>query len=298
MKKNGNCVLRLAIGAFICGISSIAVADDAKTDLTSPGAEVKKLAGDFKFTEGPACDRDGNVYFSDIPNARIHKWSLDGKLSTVREESGKANGLYFDKQGSLFACEGGSRQLTKMSPIGEVEVLVDNYQGKKLNSPNDLWLDAKGNLYLTDPRYGNTDNVEQDGMHVYFLAHGSKKLTRVIDNMKRPNGIVGTKDGKLLYVTDEKGNQTFVYNVDKPGSLGERRLIADKGSDGMTLDEQGNLYLTNGSVWVYSPEGKLLQEIKGPEKAANVCFGGADRKTLFITARTGFYSIKMRVAGQ
>lgn len=298
MKKSFDNVLAMAIGTIIFGVSSFVVAEDAKTDLTAPGAEVKKLAGDFKFTEGPACDRDGNVYFSDIPNARIHKWSLDGKLSTVREESGKSNGLYFDTHGNLFACEGGSRQLTKMSPTGDVEVLVDNYQGKKLNSPNDLWLDAKGNLYFTDPRYGDSENVEQDGMHVYYLAHGAKKLTRVIDNMKRPNGIVGTKDGKLLYVTDEGGNQTFVYNVDKPGSLGERRLIADKGSDGMTLDELGNLYLTNGSVWVYSPEGKLLQEIKGPEKAANVCFGGADRKTLFITARTGFYSIKMRVAGQ
>lgn len=298
MVKSFDNVLILAIGVFMLGGSSMAVADDAKAKLTAPGAEVKKLAGDFKFTEGPACDRDGNVYFSDIPNARIHKWSLDGKLSTVRKESGKSNGLYFDTHGNLFACEGGSRQLTKMSPTGDVEVLVDNYQGKKLNSPNDLWLDAKGNLYFTDPRYGNTDDVEQNGMHVYYLAHGSKKVTRVVDNMKRPNGIVGTKDGKLLYVTDEGGNQTFVYNVDKPGSLGERRLIADKGSDGMTLDEHGNLYITNGSVWIYSPEGKLLQEIEGPEKAANVCFGGANRKTLFITARTGFYSIKMRVAGQ
>jgi len=168
------------------------------SDLVAPDAEVQKLAGGFKFTEGPAADAKGNVFFSDIPNSRIHKWSLDGKLTTFRENTGRANGLYFDKDGNLLCCEGGNRQLTSVSPEGKVTVLADSFDGKKFNSPNDLWIDPKGGVYFTDPRYGSMDGLEQGGFHVYYLPPGGKKVERVLDNLVKPNGIIGTRDGKLL----------------------------------------------------------------------------------------------------
>ncbi len=266
--------------------------------LVAEGATIEKLADGFKFTEGPACDAAGNVYFSDIPNSRIHKWSINGKLTTFRENSGRANGLYFDKNGYLLACEGGNRRVTRISPKGKVTVLADRFGGKKLNSPNDLWIDPQGGVYFTDPRYGSEDGLEQDGFHVYYLAPNSDKLVRAIDDLVKPNGIIATANGKLLYVADPGTNKTYVYQIKSGGSLTNRKLAAPEGSDGMTLDEKGNLYLTRGGVVVYSPAGKKIATIETPQRPANVTFGGKDRKTLFITARTGFYSLRMNVRGQ
>jgi gluconolactonase len=267
-------------------------------DLMAQGAKVERLASGFVFTEGPACDAKGNVYFTDIPNERIHKWSVDGKLATYRENSGGANGLYFDREGNLLACEGGNRRLTSISPDGKVTVLADSYNGKKLNSPNDLWIAPNGGIYFSDPRYGREEGLEQDGFHVYYLSPGRKELVRVLDNLVKPNGVVGTADGKLLYVADAGDSKTYVYRIQPDGSLTDRKLIASVGSDGMTLDEQGNLYLSRGAVHVYSPEGKNIATIKVPEAPSNVCFGGKDRRTLFITARKGLYSIRMNIRGQ
>ncbi len=270
--------------------------------VVADGAKVEKLAGGFKFTEGPAADAKGNIFFTDIPNNRIHKWSLDGsplggKLSTFRENSGGSNGLYFDKKGNLLACEGGGRRLVSIDPKGNVTVLADKYQDKKFNSLNDLWIDPKGGIYFTDPRYGNRDNLEQDGEHVYYLAADRKKLIRVIDDMVRPNGIIGTPDGKLLYVTDHGGKKTFVYTINKDGTLSNKKLIAGEGSDGMTIDNKGNIYLTTRAVLVYNNKGEKIETIEVPEGPANVTFGGKDKKTLFITARTSLYCVRMRVKG-
>jgi len=268
------------------------------SELVADGGKVEKLADGFVFTEGPAVDADGNVFFTDIPNSRIHRWSTDGKLSTFRENTGRANGLFFDRDGNLLCCEGGARQLTSVSPDGKVTVLANDYDGKKLNSPNDLWIDPQGGIYFSDPRYGDMSDLEQDGFHVYYLSPDRKKLTRVVDDMVKPNGVLGTKDGKLLYVADAGDGKTYAYQILASGELGERKLIAPVGSDGMTLDEHGNLYLTRGAVRIYSPSGESLGTIEVPEGPANVVFGGKDRKTLFITARKGFYAIPMKVRGQ
>jgi gluconolactonase len=293
--------IQTALRGLIVGITGlIACASGWSQDadgLVAAGADVTKLAGGFKFTEGPACDADGNVYFSDIPNERIHKWSTDGKLSTFREDTGRANGLYFDRDGNLLACEGGNRRLTLISPKNKVTVLADSYDGKKFNSPNDLWIDPHGGVYFTDPRYGSQDGLEQGGFHVYYRTPDGK-LTRAIDDLAKPNGIIGTVDGKWLYVADPGAGKTFRYSIDSGGKLSGRTLHAESGSDGMTLDEHDNLYLTAGAVRVYSSKGKHVADIETPERPANVCFGGEDRKTLFITARTGFYSLKMSVSGQ
>ena len=279
-------------------VVAAAVCNAQEARLVAPGAEVKKVAGDFQFTEGPAADAKGDVYFSDIPNNRILKWSAqEGKLSTFREDSGGANGLYFDKDGNLLACEGGGRRLVSITPAGEVTVLAETYEGKKFNSLNDLWIDPKGGVYFTDPRYGNRDGMEQDGEHVYYLTPDRKKVIRVIDDMVRPNGVIGTPNGRRLYVADHGAGKTYSYTVNRDGTLSDKQLFAEQGSDGMTMDNRGNIYLTSKTVTVYSRNGEKLAEIEVPEGPANVTFGGADNKTLFITARTSLYSIDMQVRG-
>jgi gluconolactonase len=270
---------------------------EEKLSALATGAKVEKLTGGFSFTEGPAADTAGNVYFTDIPNNRIHIWSLSGKLSTFKENSGGANGLFFDTKGNLLACAGGSRQLVSLDPQGNLTVLADKYNDKKFNSPNDLWLDSKGGIYFTDPRYGNREGLEQDGEHVYYLSPDEKKVIRVIDDMVRPNGIIGTGDGKKLYVADHGGQKTFVYTIKSDGALTDKKLFCEYGSDGMTIDNEGNIYLTTGAVLVFDAHGKKIETIEVPEGPANVCFGGPDKQTLFITARTSLYSVNMRVKG-
>ncbi len=266
-----------------------------KASVVAPGAKVEKLAGGFSFTEGPAADAKGNIFFSDIPNNRIHKWSLNGTLSTFRENSGGSNGLYFDKKGNLLACEGGGRRLVSIDPQGKVTVLADRYQNKRFNSLNDLWIDPKGGIYFTDPSYGRRDNLEQDGEHAYYLSPDRKRLIRVINDMVRPNGVIGTPDGKLLYVADPGGKKTFAYKINNNGTLSNKKLFAPEGSDGMTIDNEGNIYLTTRVVAVYNKKGEKIETIKVPEGPANVTFGGPDKHTLFITARTSLYSVRMRV---
>ncbi len=287
-RKYGLIVLVFVVAAAGCSAEKMSV--------VAEGAKVEKLAGGFKFTEGPAADAKGNIFFTDIPNNRIHKWSLDGKLSTFRKKSGGANGLFFDKAGNLLACEGGGRRLVSITPKGKVKVLADKYDNKKFNSLNDLWIDPKGGVYFTDPRYGRKDNMEQDGEHVYYLSPERKRIIRVIDDMVRPNGVIGTADGKGLYVADHGGRKTFVYAINEDGTLSNKKLFAPEGSDGMTIDNEGNIYLTTNVVAVYNKNGKRIETIEVPERPANVCFGGKDERTLFITAQSSLYSLQMRVA--
>jgi gluconolactonase len=255
--------------------------------------EVTEVATGFRFTEGPALAPNGDIYFTDIHNSRIHTWSTSGVLSTFRENTGRANGLLFDRTGRLLICEGGNRRLTAVAANGTYTVLAHRYDGKKLNSPNDLWMDAKGGIYFTDPRYWKRKDLEQDGEHVYYLPPGKTALRRVISNLVRPNGIIGTPDGRTLYVADHGGKKTYAYDVARDGSLSNPRVIAELGSDGMTLDADGNLYLTTDAVYVYQPDGTLLRRIAIPQRPTNVTFG-KDGKTLFITARTSLYAIRLK----
>ncbi|MEC7567207.1 MAG: SMP-30/gluconolactonase/LRE family protein [Planctomycetota bacterium] len=280
-------------------LSLTAVSAEGQTldlnDLIS--GEVERLADGFAFTEGPASDDRGNVYFTDIPNERIHVWTTDGELRLHRENTGRANGLYFTKQGVLYACEGGARRVTKQSKNGRVRTITDSFAGGKYNSPNDLWVDAWGGIYFTDPRYGSQEGMEQDGFHVYYVSPNGKSVSRVIDDHVKPNGVVGTSDNKTLYVADAGGGKTYAYSIKGPGKIGDKRLFCESGSDGMTLDQFGNLYLTTNSVQVYNSSGTHLGNIAVPEGPANVTFGGKDYRTLYITAKTGLYSVSMKVRG-
>ncbi len=288
---------RLAIGLVVVAAVAVCSAQE-NAGVVAAGAEAKKLAGDFQFTEGPAADARGDVYFSDIPANRILKWSVEeGKLSTFLENSGGANGLYFDKDGNLLACQGGERRLVSISPQGEVTVLADKYEGKRFNSPNDLWIDPNGGVYFTDPRYGGRDGMEMDGEHVYYLTPDHKKVIRVIDDMTRPNGVIGAPNGQRLYVADHGANKTYVYRINGDGTLTDKQLFAEQGSDGMTIDARGNVYLTGKTVTVYNRRGEKIAEIPVPEGPANVTFGGRNNQTLFITARTSLYSVPTEIRG-
>lgn len=263
---------------------------------------VVRLADGMKFTEGPVADGKGNVYFSDIPANRIMKW--DGKaLSVWMENSEGANGLKFDRDGVLVACQGGGRRVVRIAADHKITVVADSFEGKKLNSPNDLAIDAKGGIYFTDPRYGKRDGMELDKEAVYYAPPGGGKLLRVADDLVRPNGI--HIDGDRIYVADPGAKKTYVYGMNADGTLKDKKEFAPNGSDGVKVDEKGNVYLTtNGKVLIYGRDGAELGSLEMPEVEvggkkvregpANLVFDG---KTLFITARTGFYSAPMKVAG-
>jgi gluconolactonase len=278
------------------GLLRSGVAEEKTIPIVAEGAEVTKLAGGFSFTEGPTADIEGNVYFTDIPNNRIHKWSVEGKVSVYKTDTGGANGLFFTEDGDLLACSGGNGMVVRIDKDKDVYVLADKFRGKKFNSPNDLWIDPQGGVYFTDPRYGGRENLPQDCEGVYYIRQ-SGEVVRVVGDMVRPNGVIGTEDGKKLYVTDHGGGKTWVYGIKRDGRLERRRLFVERGSDGMTIDEDGNIYLTTDAVEVFNDKGELVERIEVPERPANVCFGGRDRKTLFITARTSVYAVKMRVKG-
>jgi gluconolactonase len=270
--------------------------------VVAPGATLRKLSGDFRFTEGPTADAAGNVFFTDQPNNRIMKWSVDGKLSTFMQPAGRANGMYFDPKGNLLACADEKTELWSITPDGKVTVLVKEYHHKRLNGPNDVWAHPEGGLYFTDPFYKRDwwsyDTMPQDGQHVYHLSADGKDLRRVIQDLTQPNGLIGTPDGQTLYVADIGARKTYRYDIQKDGSLAHKKLFCDLGSDGMTLDAEGNVYLTGRGVFVFDKNGQQIDHINVPEGwTANVSFGGADRQTLFITASRGFYSIRLKVKG-
>ncbi len=280
----------------------VAIDDPPAASPVAPGAKVEKLADGFAFTEGPAPDADGNVYFTDQPNDSILKWGTDGKLSTFMKPCGRSNGLCFDKEGRLWACADENNELWRIDvKTKEKTVVVKDYGGKLLNGPNDVWVRPDGGAYFTDPYYKRPywkrGPQEQDIQGVYYVAPDGK-LTRVEGGLKQPNGIIGTPDGKTLYVADIGGNKTYAYDIQADGSLKDRRQFCGLGSDGMTIDEAGNIYLTGRGVTVFDKSGKQVAHIPVPELwTANVCFGGKDMKTLFITASKGLYAIAMQVKG-
>ena len=279
--------------------SVLAVAADG---VVAPGARLEKLAGNFAFTEGPTRDRAGNVFFVDQPNNRIMEWSTNGTLSTFLQPSGYANGMYFDAQGNLIACADQHNQLWSIAPDKTVTVLVTNYQGKYLNGPNDVWVAPNGAMFITDPFYKRTwwdhTTMALTNEEVFYLSPDRKTLMRVTDDLKKPNGITGTPDGKTLYVSDINGGKTWRYDIQSDVSLTNKTFICALGSDGMTIDAEGNLYLTGHGVTVFDQTGKKIDHLDVPEGwSANVCFAGPDHQTLFITASKSLYSIRLRVRG-
>ncbi len=288
--------------AVILLVACVATVRAADRGIIAPGAVLEKLAGGFQFAEGPACDAHGNVYFTDQPNDRILEWSADGKLSTFMQPCGRSNGLCFDGDGNLWACADQKNELWRIGPDKKVTVMVKDYRGKLLNGPNDVWVRPDGGVYITDPYYPRSywkrgpKDLDVEG--VYYLPPDHKQLTRVVDDLTKPNGIIGTRDGKLLYVSDIEAGRTYAYDVRPDGSLANKRLFCKLGSDGMTIDDEGDVYLTGKGVTVFDREGKQVEHVAVDEAwTGNVCFGGKDRHTLFITASHAVYGLRMRVRG-
>jgi len=270
--------------------------------IIEPGGQIEKLAGDFRFTEGPSADSEGNVYFTDQPNDRIMRWSVTDELSTFMQPSGRSNGLSFDKEGSLWSCADEKNELWIIGPDKKVTVIPSKYENKVLNGPNDLWIHKNGTVYFTDPYYKRSwwDHTEkpQEKQCVYYLSSDHKKIVKIADDLVQPNGIVGSPDGKKLFVADIGANKTWSYTINKDGSLSNKTLFCELGSDGMTIDTKGNIYLTGKGVTVFDKTGKQIGNIAVPESwTANVCFGGPDMKSLFITASKGLYRIRVKVKG-
>jgi len=261
-----------------------------------------KAGTGYAFTEGPAVDGKGNVFFTDQPNDRIYKWSTNGKIELYLEGGGRSNGLYFDKQGNLWSCADANNELWKINKDKGHTIVVPNYQGKRFNGPNDLWIDSQGGVYFTDPfykrDYWSHTEPELEKQDVYYLGPDGKLLAVAATDFAQPNGIVGSPDGKLLYIADIRGQKTYVFDILPGGQLGNRKLFTEMGSDGMTVDNEGNVYLTGKGVTVFNSQGKQIDHISIDEPwTANVCFGGKDRKTLFVTASKSVYTVKMKVRG-
>lgn len=269
----------------------------SKQSLIADGAIVEGVASDFQFTEGPAADLQGNLYFTDVFAHKIYKYTIDGTLSLFMENTQATNGLYFDTAGKLIGCVGNGGKVAFINPDTTTKDIVNQFSGLPFNSPNDLWIDPKGGIYFTDPRYGNRNNMPQDGEHVYYVAPDHKTVTRVIDDMVQPNGLIGTPDGMTLYVADYGGQMTHKYTINEDGTLADKKLFTMEGSDGMTMDQHGNVYITTDTVNIYNPKGELIETITTPQQPSNVTFAGPDKNILYITARTALYKIKMNVKG-
>ena len=289
------------IGFLVLALVMPVVSSHAQ-DVIAPGATLQKLAGGFAFTEGATCDKAGNVFFVDQPNNRIMEWTTNGQLSVFMQPSGHANGMEFDAQGNLIACADEHNEIWSISPDKTVTVLVTNFDGKYLNGPNDVWITPGGGIYMTDPFYlrkwWDHTTMAIPTQDVYYLSPDHRNLSRVAGDFKTPNGITGAPDGKTLYISDLGAGQTWRYDTRPDGSLTNKTLFCSMGSDGMTMDEDGDIYITGHGVWIFNKDGKKIGHIAVPQPwTGNLCFGGPGHNTLFITASESFYCIQMRVKG-
>ncbi|MBM4018265.1 MAG: SMP-30/gluconolactonase/LRE family protein [Planctomycetes bacterium] len=283
----------------------IEVLDEAMKAVASPDAQVRPIAQGLKFTEGPTWyEAEKCLLFSDIPADTIYKWTEAEGLKPWRQPSRNTNGNTVDRQGRLVSCEHSGRAIVRIGKDGKAETLCSAYQGKKLNSPNDVVVRSDGAIWFTDPPYGipKGEQKEQEKNLVFRLDPGAKEPVAVAEDFDRPNGLAFSPDEKFLYVADSgKPRHVRRFKVKADGTLegGEVFVaITPGGPDGIRCDSQGRLFSSAGDgVQVFSPEGKLLGKIRTPEAAANLCFGGPDFRTLFITARTGVWAVNLVVAG-
>lgn len=269
--------------------------------LVAKGATITKAGGGYTFTEGPSASPDGRVFFTDQPNDKIEIWNENGSITNFVSESERANGTKFNKKGELVTCSDLHNRLVVFGMKGQHQTITENFDGFALNGPNDLWIAPDGGIYFSDPFYARPywepGHKEAQKVRGVYYRNPSGKIIRVIDDYKQPNGLVGTPDGKILYVSDINSGKIWKYNINNDGTLRNKTLFAPEGSDGMTIDNHGNVYLTNKNVSVYNNKGENIARLEVPEQPSNLCFGGKKKNILFITARTSVYTLKMNVKG-
>lgn len=268
-------------------------------------AKLEKLAGDFQFIEGPIWHPDGFLLFSDIPANIIYKFGSNQQVEVFRRPSGKANGNTLDKENRLLTAEHENRRVSRTDKDGKVITLADRYEGKRLNSPNDLVVKSDGSIYFTDPSYGVSKDQEELGFYGVYRLAPEGKLTLLIKDLVLPNGIAFSPDEQKLYVNNSEAGYIAVFDVKPDGTVTNQQLFAElkdasQGGvpDGLKVDVEGNIYSTGpGGVWIFSPDGKLLGKISVPETATNLAWGESDRQTLYITASKSLYRIRLKIAG-
>jgi gluconolactonase len=278
-------------------------------DLIEANAQIESLGTGCQFTEGPLWNvKEKFLLFSDIPANQMKKWTPESGITTFRDPSGKSNGLTYDKQGRLIACEHANRRVSRTESDGTVVTIASHYNGKRLNSPNDVVVKLDGSIYFTDPPYGLTaaygveGKQELDFQGVYRLSSDGT-LTLLVADFDRPNGLCFSPDESILYINDTARMHIRAFDVRRDGTLAKGRVFAEEqgtngAPDGMKVDERGNVYVTGpGGIWVFNPSGAHLGVIQTPEKAANLAWGGDDWGTLFITASTSIYRVQLKVSG-
>ncbi|MEP0781568.1 SMP-30/gluconolactonase/LRE family protein [Microcoleus sp. ZQ-A2] len=268
-------------------------------------AQVEKVAGDFQFTEGPLWHPKGFLLFSDIPANTLYQWTANKKPEIFRRPSGNANGNTLDREGRLLTAEHSNRRVSRTEKDGSIVTLASQYEGKRLNSPNDLAVKSDGSIYFTDPPYGIKSEQEELGFYGVYRLASDGKLTLLVKDFVRPNGIAFSPDEKKLYVNDSEKGHIRVFDVKSDGTLENGQLFAELKDpskngvpDGMKVDQKGNVYSTGpGGIWVFSPSGNLLGILEVPEVAANIAWGDDDYKTLYITASNSLYRIRLKIPG-
>ena len=286
------------------------VRDSRLLDLVDSEATVEQLATGCQFTEGPLWHSIGRyLLFSDIPANKIRRWDAESGMTVFRDPSGKSNGLTYDKGGHLIACEHANRRVSRTTADGDVLTIASHYEGKRLNSPNDIVVKSDGSIYFTDPPYGlstrggTVSEKELDFQGVYRLSPDGATLTLLVDDFDRPNGICFSPDESILYINDTKRMHVRAFDVQLDGTIANGRVFAEeKGDngvpDGMKVDVQGNVYLTGpNGIWIFAPDGTHLGIILVPERCANLAWGGDYWKSLFITASTSVYRIECKAEG-
>lgn len=294
----------VVVHSFLAGVST---AQEIKPiEGIGPTGPIQIVAQGFRFTEGPAADANGRLYFSDVFGARIHRLADDGSVETWLEDSGMANGLMFRKDGSLLACQTKLGRVIAIDPATKkITPVAAEYNGKRFNTTNDLTIDSVGGVYFTDPAFGKG---QQDSTAFYYVSVDGT-ITRMADDLLFPNGIILSPDEKTLYVLPYRTPHVMAYEVKSPGVLGTGKVLcdlaskadhADGGGDGMTVDARGNLYVTVPSIesiQVIDPDGKTLGLIPLPNRPTNCTFAGADHKTLYVTTAKVVYALPMEVKG-
>ena len=274
-------------------------------NVTAEGAELTLLSKSFKFTEGPIADINGDVYFTDQPNDRIVKYSFsNNEFEDWLTPCGRSNGLYFVAPNQLIACADADNELWQIDVVDKsYNVLAKDNEGRRYNGPNDCWVNSHGgSVYFTDPLYKRPyweHKIPESNSRDVYRVDPDGTTTRVATDLKQPNGIIGDAENQTLYVADLGDKKIYKFDIKEDGSLGDRKLFCEAGSDGMTIDEDRNVYVTNGKgVSVFDSEGKLVDNITIPRGwTANVTFAGPDRDHLFITAGDAVFTMKMRVRG-